>query len=131
MRREATPAETLLWQQLRRGWLGGHRFRRQHPVGRFILDLYCADRKLAVELDGGHHAEEDQALRNEERTAVLRRYGIRVLRFRKEEVLHDMESVISRIAGALGPRHASKADGDASARAVSDPVFAGNSAEQT
>ncbi|HEU4559667.1 MAG TPA: endonuclease domain-containing protein [Longimicrobium sp.] len=121
MRRAATPAETILWQQLRRGWLGGHRFRRQHPVGRFILDLYCADRKLAIELDGQHHAEEDQSLRDEERTAVLRGYGIRVLRFRNEEVLNDMESVLARIAGALGPRHASEADPDAS-----DPASAGN-----
>ncbi|HEX8831373.1 MAG TPA: endonuclease domain-containing protein, partial [Longimicrobium sp.] len=79
-------------------------------VGRFILDFYCGSRKLAIELDGAHHAEEDQALRDEERTAVLRRYGIRVLRFRNDEVLHDMESVIARIAGALGPHHASHQD---------------------
>ena len=118
MRRQATPAEALLWQQLRRGWMGGHRFRRQHPVGQFILDLYCADRKLAIELDGAHHAEEDQALRDEERTAVLRGYGIRVLRFRNEEVLNDLESVITRIAGALGPHHASRAD--ATAESVTD-----------
>jgi type I restriction enzyme M protein len=104
MRRKATPAETILWQQLRRGWMGGYHFRRQHAVGRFILDLYCAERKLAIELDGAHHAEEEQALRDEARTAVLEAHGIRVLRFRNEDVLNDLAAVIQRIADALGPR---------------------------
>ena len=104
MRRQATPAETILWQQLRRGWMGGYRFRRQHALGRFILDLYCAERKLAIELDGAHHAEEEQAMRDEARTAVLERYGIRVLRFRNEEVLNELDTVIARIADALGHR---------------------------
>jgi len=113
MRRQATPAETILWQQLRRGWMDGDRFRRQHAIGRFILDLYCAQRKLAIELDGAHHAEAEQAMRDQARTAALERYGIRVLRFRNEEVTADLESVIKRIADALGPRDGESADADA------------------
>lgn len=105
LRRSLTPAEEVLWQALRGGQLAGLRFRRQHPVGTFVLDFYCATFKLVVELDGGVHdgqVEEDAA-----RTQRLSEYGYRVLRFRNEEVLGDMGSVLERILraadGALTP----------------------------
>jgi very-short-patch-repair endonuclease len=99
-----THAESILWMQLRAGWMDGYRFRRQHAIGRFILDLYCAERKLAIELDGAHHDEAEQRMRDEARTAALERAGIRVLRFRNAEVLNDLADVVKRIAEALGPR---------------------------
>ncbi len=104
MRRTPTDAESILWMQLRAGWMDGYRFRRQHAIGGFILDLYCAERKLAIELDGSHHDEAEQHVRDDERTAALQRAGIRVLRFRNEEVLNDLGDVVERIAEVLGPR---------------------------
>ena len=78
MRREPTRAEEVLWGALRRNQVAGLKFRRQHPVGRFVLDFYCASCKLAVEVDGDVHDEQTE--RDAERTKVLERYGYRVLR---------------------------------------------------
>jgi very-short-patch-repair endonuclease len=86
----------LRGQQIR-----GLPFRRQHPVGRFILDFYCPRKKLCVELDGGIH--DDQQERDAERTEALSHLKIRVIRFRNEEVLHDLASVVQRIEAALDP----------------------------
>ena len=108
MRRASTHAEEVLWQQLRRGALDGYRFRRQHAVGRFILDLYCAERKLVVEVDGKYHDEEEQKIRDEYRTRALEQSGFTVIRFTNEEVLADLASVLYRIAEALGPRTEAK-----------------------
>jgi very-short-patch-repair endonuclease len=99
-RRRSTPAEEMLWTALRRPQIRGVPFRRQHPVGRFILDFYCPGKKLCVELDGAIHDEQKE--RDEERTVALARLNIRVIRFRNEEVLHDLASVIQRIEAALG-----------------------------
>jgi very-short-patch-repair endonuclease len=107
MRGEATAAEDVLWKALRNRALG-FKFRRQHPAGRFILDFWCADRRLAIELDGPIH--DLQTERDAERTAVLEAHGYRVIRFRNEEVLHDLPGVLLRIKTALDeppspPRH--------------------------
>ena len=104
LRRRSTHAEEVLWQRLRRGALDGYRFRRQHAVGRFILDLYCAERKLVVEVDGTYHDEEEQRLRDQYRTRALEQSGFTVIRFTNEQVLTDLASVIQRIAEVLGPR---------------------------
>ena len=98
LRADMTPAEQRLWAMLRNRRLDGLAFRCQHPVGRFILDFYSPACRLAVELDGGVH--EAQADSDEARTAVLQAHGYRVLRFRNEEVLDDLPSVLRRIAAA-------------------------------
>jgi very-short-patch-repair endonuclease len=95
MRRNMTPAEKKLWEALRGKQLGGLKFRAQHPVGPFILDFYCPACRLAVELDGGVH--EDQTAHDEARTQQLNDYGYNVIRFRNEEVLGDLPSVLERI----------------------------------
>ena len=110
MRREMTPAEAVLWGALRNRALGV-KFRRQHPVGRFVLDFWCPDLRLAVEVDGDVH--DSQQERDAERTRVLAAYRCRVIRFRNEEVLHDLPSVLQRIRVALSPFHA-EADADPS-----------------
>ncbi len=94
MRKEPTPAEDRLWQALRGSKLGV-RFRRQHPVGRFILDFWCAEAKLAVEVDGDIHDEQQD--HDAERSAVLELYGYEVIRFRNDEVVRDLPGVIQRI----------------------------------
>ncbi|MEK7682216.1 MAG: endonuclease domain-containing protein, partial [Chloroflexota bacterium] len=98
MRREPTPAEELLWRRLRGRKLQGLKFRRQHPLERFILDFYCPDVRLAVEVDGPVHqySREEDNLRAE----FLASQGIRILRFSNEVVLDSTDKVIQTIADA-------------------------------
>jgi very-short-patch-repair endonuclease len=98
-RRQATPAEAHLWAALRGQQMRGLPFRRQPPVERFILDFYCPREKLCVELDGPvHDGQQDY---DAARTEALGRLNIRVLRFRNEEVLRNLTSVLQRIEAAL------------------------------
>ncbi len=98
LRQEMTPAEKTLWEQLRNRKLGGFKFRRQHPLDRFIVDFYCAACKLIVEVDGDIHdlQQERDAIRTEE----LERQGYRLIRFRNEQVLYDLENVLAAIQTA-------------------------------
>jgi very-short-patch-repair endonuclease len=96
MRREPTRAEETLWAALRRQQVDGLRFRRQHPVGRFVLDFYCPSCKLVVEVDGDVHDEQTE--RDAARTAVLEAHGYRVLRFRNAQVIHELPWVVQTIA---------------------------------
>ena len=98
MRWVPTPAEDALWEVLRSGGLAGLKFRRQHPLGRFILDFYCASQRLCIEVDGPVHErrrEQDAA-----RDAYLSATGIRVLRFTNDQVLHRRATVLARIREA-------------------------------
>ncbi len=98
LRQEMTPAEKILWEQLRNRKLDGFKFRRQHPLDRFIVDFYCAACKLIVEVDGDIHylQQERDAVRTEE----LERQGYRLIRFRNEQVLHNLENVLAAIQAA-------------------------------
>jgi very-short-patch-repair endonuclease len=101
LRKNMTDAEQLLWRCLRRKQVGGFRFRRQHPVERFVLDFYCAEVKLAVEIDGGQHNDPAARFHDRERTAFLEQQGIRVIRFWNSEVMENLEGVLQRIYSAL------------------------------
>ncbi|TCZ74722.1 endonuclease domain-containing protein [Flaviaesturariibacter aridisoli] len=101
-RRAMTPAESALWQRVRKRQLGGHKFRRQHIIGRYIVDFVCLEQKLVLEVNGGYHLEGDQPQRDAERSSDLRDSGFTVLDFTNEEVLTDMPSVLARIAAQLG-----------------------------
>ena len=90
LRKEPTPAEALLWERLRRKQLIGFRFRRQHPIGRFVVDFFCAGAKLAVELDGEIHST--TVMEDVARQAEIERLGIRVIRFQNREVLDSYNS---------------------------------------
>ncbi len=94
MRRESTEAEVRLWVYLRDGRLDGLKFRRQVPIGRYIVDFVCFGRRLIVEVDGGQHADNahDRA-----RDADLRARGFRVLRFWNTEALSNTEGVLEAI----------------------------------
>jgi very-short-patch-repair endonuclease len=102
LRRNSTDAENALWRLLRDRRLLGIKFRRQHPLGPFILDFYCFDHRLAVEADGDHHADEDVLAYDERRTRYLLDEGITVLRFSNREILTERDGVLSIIAQALG-----------------------------
>jgi len=95
-RREATPTEDALWQALRKRGLGV-RFRRQHGIEGFVLDFYCEQAALAIEIDGAHHSERGEY--DEWRTQGLSRHGIRVERVRVGDVETDLQGVVRRIAG--------------------------------
>jgi very-short-patch-repair endonuclease len=100
LRKAMTPAEQLLWEQLRAKRLHGLFFRRQHPLGPFILDFCCPVAKLVVEVDGTVHDDDEQAQYDRLRSEQLQNYGYTVLRFRNEEVKADLQVVLHRIAQA-------------------------------
>ena len=101
LRKNQTNAEKLLWQMLRSKQLADCKFRRQHPVGGYILDFYCHEKKLAVELDGGQHNEPEQRKHDEARTDWLKEQGIEVLRFWNNDVLQKPEAVMEEIYWTL------------------------------
>jgi methylmalonyl-CoA mutase cobalamin-binding domain/chain len=100
LRTTTTNAEQLLWQLLRNRALNGVKFRRQHPIAGYVLDFYCHEAKLAIELDGSQHLER-KADYDEKRTQALREEGIRVLRFWNNDVLNQTEVVLDEIWRAL------------------------------
>ena len=101
LRANQTDAEQLLWHLLRGKRFLGYKFRRQHPVAPYILDFYCDALKLAVELDGGQHAEQEAY--DAHRTRALETRGIRVLRFWNNDVLTQTEAVLEAIRQATLP----------------------------
>ncbi|MNL40267.1 hypothetical protein D3C87_1626050 [compost metagenome] len=99
MRRALTPPEAQLWNQLKGRGLEGLKFRKQHPVGPYILDFYCAEAKLAVEVDGMIHGDPDQARHDARRTEWLAERGIAVLRVQASDVHAELEGVLNAIRG--------------------------------
>ena len=99
MRKEMTDAERALWMKVRGKQLLGHGFRRQHPIGNYIVDFVCIDRGIIVELDGGQHSE--QVDYDTQRTAWLEQQGYRVLRFWNHEALTELDAVLAVITKAL------------------------------
>ena len=94
-----TDAERLLWQQLRHKQMNGHRFRRQHPIGKYIADFACLEQKLIIELDGGQH--QDQRVYDQARSTFLQAQGWQVLRFWNNDVLNNIGGVVASIAQRL------------------------------
>lgn len=101
LRRRSTPAETALWEALRDRRLAGLKFRLQHGIGPFVLDFFCAECALVIELDGAIH--DSQVEQDTYRTEHLAQYGYRVIRFRNEEVFSDLDSVLERIRETAHP----------------------------
>lgn len=101
LRRRSTDAERALWRALRSRQLTGMKFRRQHPIGGYVLDFFCETARVGVELDGGQHAEPEMKRRDEQRARDLERMGIRLIRFWDNDVLTKTEAVLQRIAEAV------------------------------
>jgi very-short-patch-repair endonuclease len=95
-----TLPEVLLWQGLKARQADGFKFRRQHPVGPWILDFYCREHRLAVEVDGWSHNMGELG-RDERRDADLARRGVRVMRFAAGEVLESVDDVVATILAKI------------------------------
>lgn len=101
LRRRSTEAERRLWKVLRSRGLGA-KFRRQHSVGPYVVDFFCAEHRLAIELDGGQHRRGDEPVRDARRTAYLASRGIKVVRFTNLEWFYETDEVIRSIWTAIG-----------------------------
>ena len=99
LRLNPSKAQNTLWYYLRTKQLKGRKFRREHPMGPYILDFVCLEKKLVIEIDGGQHAE--QIVYDSNRTRWLHTQGFRVLRFWNNEVLGNTESVLEIISRHL------------------------------
>ncbi|WP_412068490.1 endonuclease domain-containing protein [Rubrivirga sp. IMCC43871] len=108
LRRRATPAERCLWRIVRDRRLDGAKFRRQHGVGPYVLDLYCPSARLAVEIDGAVHDDPLRADYDRVREADLTALGIRVVRFSNRDVIGAPEVVAEAIRALLRERDASR-----------------------
>jgi very-short-patch-repair endonuclease len=103
LRQKQTDAEKLLWECLRREHLKGLKFRRQHPIGRYIADFYCPEARLVIELDGKIHQIKDQKKYDKIRQEIIEMRGIRVLRVKNEEIEQDIGSVIRKVLSLTSP----------------------------
>ena len=101
LRTNQTPAERFVWYRLRYRQLGGFKFRRQHTLGPFIVDFVCLERKLALELDGGQHADPTQGDYDARRTAWLIERGYRVYRLWNIEAVGEWDAAAERIGDLL------------------------------
>jgi very-short-patch-repair endonuclease len=97
LRKSLTPAERILWEVLRNKQLGGYKFRRQHPIYRYIADFYCHELSLVIELDGRVHDGLEQQEHDFYRDQVIQEFGIRILRFKNEEVMNDPKNVVEKV----------------------------------
>ncbi len=101
MRKHPTRAEKMLWQYLRGKRMRGFRFRRQQPINRFIVDFYCRQARLVVEVDGSSHDSTEAAEYDEQRTRFFEELGLSVLRFSNEQVIYETDAVLNTIAQHL------------------------------
>ncbi len=106
LRHRQTDAEKALWAILRGKQMSGFKFRRQEPIGPYVVDFVSFEKRLIIEIDGGQHAETEARARDEERSMWLKRQGYEVLRFWNNDVLGNREAVAERIRLALECRDA-------------------------
>ncbi|MBC8651094.1 endonuclease domain-containing protein [Pseudomonas sp. MTM4] len=97
LRTQLTDCERLLWRRLRNRGLASIKFRRQHPFPPYVLDFYCAELRLVIELDGGQHYDDTGQEKDRVRTDYLQHKGLDVLRFSNSDVLQNLEGVLAEI----------------------------------
>ena len=101
LRKELTLPEARLWEQIRNRQLEDNKFRRQAPIGPYIVDFVCVEKKLIVEVDGWTHSSESEILIDQRRTAFLNTQGYKVIRFQNIEIKEGLDQVLTLIAEAL------------------------------
>jgi very-short-patch-repair endonuclease len=97
LRGRMTQAEILMWDKLKNKQFKGYKFRRQHPIHRFIVDFYCHELKLIIEIDGKYHDSEEQKNKDLNRTELLVFQGLREIRFTNEEIINNIGSVLKKL----------------------------------
>lgn len=97
LRKNQTDVEKLLWNHLRNRQMTGIKFRRQQPIGSYIVDFVSFERKIIIELDGGYHNDEAQKRKDDERSEWLKSIGYNVLRFWNNEIIENIEGVLETI----------------------------------
>ena len=100
LRKNMTPEEKILWKHLRKKFLGA-RFQRQHSIGPYITDFYCAKKRLVIEIDGSQHSKPESKLYDSDRTGYIEAQNIHVLRFSNQEVSKNIQIVITKIEKIL------------------------------
>ena len=105
LRSNLTSAEAFLWKYLKARQLGGHRFTKQHSIGRYVVDFYCASEKLVVELDGEVHNNPEAMEYDEKRTLYLEGLGYTVIRFENKMVFDFLDSVLAEIGSNFKSNH--------------------------
>lgn len=104
LRRVLTKAEVVLWYYLKGRQFHGYKFRRQHGIGRYVVDFYCPALKMAIELDGSQHYEREAKEYDREREAFLNGLGIQVVRFPNNVVIRDVRSVLAALGEIVEER---------------------------
>jgi len=102
LRGNMTEAEKALWQRLRKNQFNGLHFYRQHPIAKFIVDFYCHSKLFVIELDGGVHTKLEVSERDENRQLELEKLGLKVLRFKNDDVINNIRMVLLEIENATG-----------------------------
>lgn len=100
LRENMTEAELKLWEFLK-GKPSGYKFRRQHPIGRYVLDFYCHKLRISIEIDGGYHIPKEKKIADAERTEYVKSVGITEYRFTNEEILVNFNKSIEILNGIL------------------------------
>lgn len=96
LRNNSTKEEVILWNKLRNNQLG-EKFTRQYSIGNYVVDFYCPKKRIAVELDGSQHNDDEKKMYDEERTEYINQFGVTLLRFWNGDVLKDIETVLEVI----------------------------------
>jgi len=102
LRKNQTPSEVKLWQALRDRGIGNLKFRRQHRIGNYIVDFCCREKKLVIEVDGGHHNDPQFQLMDEQRQKFIERQGFKVVRFWNDDINGNLEGVVEAILQSAG-----------------------------
>lgn len=101
LRHNSTAAEQLFWSKVRSKQFYSLKFRRQHGIGSFIVDIYCPERKLVIEIDGDTHAEDSAILRDKQRTEYIEALGYTVIRYTNDDVLNNIDGVFEDLGKRL------------------------------
>jgi very-short-patch-repair endonuclease len=96
-----TGPEAQLWSRLRARQLQGLKFRRQHGIGPYIVDFYCPEQSLVIEVDGDSHADADQVVKDRQREQYLQSLGLRIIRYINDDILKNLDGVLENLAERL------------------------------
>ena len=101
LRSNMTGPEARLWSRLRARQLQGLKFRRQHGIGPYIVDFYCPEQSLVIEVDGDSHADADQVVKDKQRETYLQSLGLRVIRYINDDIVKNLDGVLEDLAARL------------------------------